>query len=343
MKLGITASRGLRPLAGVGFAPVIDPLKRWRDGGKPDYAGLLTFSGVPYTEDPAELADADVAIVGAPTDDLVSDRPGARFGPRAIRAASCPPGPHLEAKVDGFAELRVVDYGDAPVLPADPASTHAAIEGTVREVLDAGAVPIVLGGDHGIAEPDIRACAGRHGAVGLIHFDAHTDTGTEIFGVEVSHGTPMYRLIEQGHVDPHRYVQIGLRGYWPGEAEFAWQSAHGIVSLFMHDVRDLGIRTVVERALEIAGELPTFLSVDIDVLDPAFAPGTGTPEPGGMSTMDLLWACRELAAGAPLVGADVVEVIPTAVGSADITALAADRIVREIITGIAIGRRPESI
>jgi agmatinase len=319
---------------------VIDPLKRWRQhGGKPDYAGLLTFGGLLYTEDPAELAGADVAIVGAPTDDLVSDRPGARFGPRAIRAASCTRGPHLEAKVDGFAELRVVDYGDAPVRPADHARTHEAIEGTVGEVVDAGAVPIVLGGDHSIAEPDVRACAGRHGAVGLIHFDAHTDTGTEVFGGEVSHGTPMYRLVEQGHVDPRRYVQIGLRGYWPGEAEFSWQAAKGITSLFMHDVREHGIRSAAERASEIAGDGPVFLSVDVDVLDPAFAPGTGTPEPGGMSTADLLWACRELAARVRLVGADVVEVIPTGVGSGDITALAAERIVREIVTGIAVGRR----
>jgi agmatinase len=319
---------------------VIDPLKRWRQfGGKPDYAGLLTFGGLPYTEDPAELAGADVAIVGAPTDDLVSDRPGARFGPRAIRAASCSRGPHLEAKVDGFAELRVVDYGDAPVRPADHARTHEAIEGTVGEVVDAGAVPIVLGGDHGIAEPDVRACAGRHGAVGLIHFDAHTDTGTEVFGAEVSHGTPMYRLVEQGHVDPRRYVQIGLRGYWPGEAEFAWQAATGITSLFMHDVRELGIRSAAERASEVVGDGPVFLSVDVDVLDPAFAPGTGTPEPGGMSTTERLWACRELAARVRLVGAEVVEVIPTGVGSGDITALAAERIVREIVTGVAVGRR----
>jgi agmatinase len=319
---------------------VIDPLKRWRQhGGKPDYAGLLTFGGLSYTEDPAELARADVAIVGAPTDDLVSDRPGARFGPRAIRAASCSRGPHLEAKVDGFAELRVVDYGDAPVRPADHARTREAIEATVGEVVDAGAVPIVLGGDHSIAEPDVRACARRHGAVGLIHFDAHTDTGTEVFGAEVSHGTPMYRLVEQGQVDPRRYVQIGLRGYWPGEPEFAWQAAKGITSLFMHDVRELGMRVAVERAIEIAGDGPVFLSVDVDVLDPAFAPGTGTPEPGGMSTADLLWACRELAARVRLVGADVVEVIPTGVGSGDITALAAERIVREIVTGIAVGRR----
>jgi agmatinase len=319
---------------------VIDPVERWREHGwKPDYAGLLSFSGMPYTEDAAELEGSDVVIVGAPTDDLVSDRPGARFGPRAIRAASCPPGPHLEAKVDGFAELRVIDYGDAPVLPADAARSREAIERTVGEVLQAGAIPIVLGGDHGIAEPDIRACAGRHGAVGLVHFDTHTDTGTEVFGVEVSHGTPMYRLVEGGQVDPGRYAQIGLRGYWPGEKEFNWQAERGITSFFMHDVRELGIAEVVERAADVLGGGPTFLSVDIDVLDPAFAPGTGTPEPGGMSSADLLWACRELAARLQIVGADVVEVIPTEVGSADITALAAERIVREIVTGIAQGRK----
>jgi agmatinase len=317
---------------------MIDPLARWRDGEKPDYAGLLTFSGIPYTEDPAELAGIDVAIVGAPTDDLVSDRPGTRFGPRAIRAASCPPGPHLEAGIDAFEALRVVDFGDAPVLPADAAGTHAAIEATVGEVLAAGAIPIVLGGDHAIAEPDIRACAAQHGPVGLIHFDTHTDTGRALFGVEVSHGTPMYRLVEQGHVDPRRYVQIGLRGYWPGEPEFSWQAQRGIVSLFMHDVRDRGIRAIVEEAVSAAGAGPVFLSVDVDVLDPAFAPGTGTPEPGGMTSGDLLWACRELAARLEVVGADVVEVIPTAVGSADITALVADRIVREILTGIALRR-----
>jgi agmatinase len=322
---------------------VIDPLQRWREHGeKPDFAGLPSFAGTPYTEDPAELAGADVAIVGAPTDDLVSDRPGARFGPRAIRAASCPPGRHLEAGIDGFAELRVLDYGDAPVLPADPAASHAAIERTVGEVLDAGAIPIVLGGDHGIAEPDIRACASRHGPLGLIHFDAHTDTGSEVFGVEVSHGTPMRRLVEQGHVDPRRYVQLGLRGYWPGEAEFAWQAERGIVSLFMHELREFGIEGAVDRAVAAVGEGPVFLSVDIDVLDPAFAPGTGTPEPGGMSSAELLWASRELANRLDLVGAELVEVIPTAVGSADVTALAADRIVREIVTGIALRRRSGS-
>ena len=319
---------------------MIDPLERWRElGEKPDYAGLLTFGALPYTQDPAELAGVDVAIVGAPTDDLVSDRPGARFGPRAIRAASCPPGPHLEAKVDAMAELRMVDYGDAPVVPADPARTHEAIERTVGEVVAAGAIPIVLGGDHSIAEPDIRAVARRHGALGLVHFDTHTDTGAEVFGVEVSHGTPMYRLVEQGHVEPKRYVQIGLRGYWPGPKEFGWQTERGITSFFMHDLRDEGIRTVVERTLEVVGGGPVYLTVDVDVLDPAFAPGTGTPEPGGMTSGDLLWACRSVAERLDLVGAEVVEVIPTAPGSADITALVADRIVREILTGLALRRR----
>jgi agmatinase len=319
---------------------VIDPLERWRRyGEKPDFAGPLSYGGAPLTQDPSLLAGFDVAIVGAPMDDLVSDRPGARYGPRAIRAASCPPGPHLESGVDAFAELRVVDYGDAPVLPADAARSHAAIEATVGEVVAAGLLPIVLGGDHSIAEPDIRACAKPHGSVGLVHFDTHTDTGTQVFGVEVSHGTPMYRLVRDGIVDPKRYVQIGLRGYWPGEAEFAWQAERGITSFFMHDVRDLGIDAVVERALAVVAEGPTFLTVDVDVLDPAFAPGTGTPEPGGMTTVELLRAVREVARRVDLVGADVVEVIPTGVGSADVTALVADRIVREMLNGIALRRR----
>jgi agmatinase len=240
--------------------------------------------------------------------------------------------------VDAFAELRIVDYGDAPVLPADPARSAAAIEHTVGEVLDAGLIPIVLGGDHSIAEPDIAACASRHGPVGLVHFDTHTDTGTEVFGVEVSHGTPMFRLVRSGAVDPKRYVQIGLRGYWPGKRELAWQAEQGITSIFMHDVRDQGIDTVLERAVQAVGAGPVFLSVDVDVLDPAYAPGTGTPEPGGMTSVDLLKAVRVVAERLELVGADVVEVIPTAVGSADITALVAERIVREILTGIAIRR-----
>ena len=139
----------------------------------------------------------------------------------------------------------MVDFGDAAVLPADPVRTHEAIEALVGAGRRRRRAAVILGGDHSIAEPDIRAIARRRGPVGLIHFDTHTDTGETVFGVELSHGTIMYRLVEQGHVDPTRYVQIGLRGYWPGETEFAWQRERGITSLFMHDVRELGIRDVV--------------------------------------------------------------------------------------------------
>ncbi len=319
---------------------MIDPLERWAQyGEKPDYAGLLTFGGVPYTQDPGELEGFDVAIVGAPMDDLVSDRPGARLAPRAIRGASAPPGPHHEVKVDAFAELRVVDFGDAPVIPADPATSHAAIEAIVAEVLAARALPVVLGGDHAVTEPSIRACAAVHGPVGVVHFDTHTDTGAEVFGVEVSHGTFMKRLIDAGHVNAGRYAQIGLRGYWPGEKEFAWQAERGITSLFMHDVRDLGIAEVTRRAIAAVGDGPVYLTVDVDVLDPAFIPGTGTPEPGGLTATALLLAVRTVATDLHLIGADVVEVIPTAVGTDDYSALVADRIIREALTGIALGRR----
>jgi agmatinase len=319
---------------------MIDPLERWAQyGEKPDYAGLLTFAGAPYTQDPAELEGFDVAIVGAPMDELVSDRPGARFAPRAIRAASCPPGPHLEAKIDAFSALRVVDFGDAPVIPADPAVSHAATASTVSQVLAAGALPVTLGGDHSITKPCAEACAAVHGPVGVVHFDTHTDTGEEVFGVRRSHGTFMKELIDDGNVTGSRYAQIGLRGYWPGDTEFGWQADRGVTSFFAHDVRDLGIREVVTRAVASVGGGPVYLTVDVDVLDPAYLPGgTGTPEPGGLTATDLLLGVRLVASSLDLVGVDVVEVIPTAVGSADISALVADRVVREALTGIALRR-----
>jgi agmatinase len=313
----------------------IDPEARWPETGKPDYAGLLSFAGVPYTESVEDLAGVDVVIVGAPMDDLASDLPGARLGPRAIRAAVGWLGPHLDAGIRPLDFLKVVDYGDAPVVPADPVASHAAIERTVGEVVDAGAVPIVLGGDHSVAEPDVRACAKRAGPLGLVQFDAHTDTAKDVYGVELSHGTPMYRLVEQGHVDPSRYVQIGLRGYWPGPEEFEWQGERGIREIYMREVLERGIADAVATAIQTIGPGPAFASIDVDVLDPAFAPETGTPEPGGMTSADLLWACRELAAELELVGADVVEVMPSA-GGPNITAMVAKRVGFELITGLAL-------
>ena len=272
-------------------------------------------------------------------DDLVSDRPGTRYGPRAIRDASLGTGTHLEAQVNPFTDLQVIDFGDAPVVPADARRSHQAIEDTVGAVARAGVVPLVLGGDHSIAEPDVRACAAVHGPLGLVQLDTHTDTATEVFGVEFSHGTPMRTLVDAGIVDPKRYVQIGLRGYWPEPEEFAWQRKRGIGSFFMHDLRALGIAEVVDRTVAQVRDGPTFLSVDIDVVDPAFAPGTGTPEPGGMTSAEVLETCRLLAERLDLVGADLVEVAPMTFGTADITALLADRIVREILTGIVLRRR----
>ena len=297
---------------------------------------------MPYTEDPGDLAGCDAAVVGAPMDELASDRPGTRMGPRAIRTESTDTGGHLEAGIDWNADLTVVDYGDAAVVPADPAASHRGIESIVSEVRRSGTIPLILGGDHSITEPCVRGCASE-GPLGLIHFDAHTDTASELWGVEVSHGTPMRRLVEQGHVDARRYAQIGLRGYWPGEPEFAWQESVGITSFFMHDVRELGIAAVVERTTEIVGDGPVYLTVDIDSLDPAFAPGTGTPEPGGMNGHELLSACRRVADAVELVGADVVEVLPARSGPVDVTALMAGRLVSEILTGLALRGRRRSV
>ena len=171
-----------------------------------------------------------------------------------------------------------------------------------------------------------------------MHFDAHADTATECFGVALSHGTPMRRLLADGLVDPGRYVQIGLHGYWPGQDVLAWQRELGVREIHMSELARRGIGAVVEEAVAGLGEGPVFMTIDVDVLDPAFAPGTGTPEPGGMTSHDLLWACRALAERLQLVGAEVVEVCPAAVGTVDITALVASRIVHELATGVALRR-----
>jgi agmatinase len=317
---------------------VLDPSARWGARGKPAYAGLVTFGGAPYTEDPAELAGADVAVIGAPSDERVSDHPGARLGPRAIRAASVGPGTHLVTGIDANDALRIVDFGDAPVVPADAAATDAAIEATVRTAAGAGALPVVLGGDHSTTHPALRGLRGDGPPLGLLQLDAHADTAPEVFGVALSHGTQMRRLVQDGHVDPARYVQIGLRGYWPGPEVFAWQREEGITTLPAHELRAAGLPAAVDAAAAAAGAGPVWLTVDVDVLDPAYAPGTGTPEPGGLTSEELLWIVRELARRCALAGLDVVEVSPQEEGSHDPTALVASRVVREALGGIALRR-----
>jgi agmatinase len=318
---------------------VIDPYGRWRDPGqKPPYAGLATFASFPWSEDADELAGIDVAIVGAPFDSLASDRVGTRDGPRAIRLASRPLGPEVGSGVDPEERLRLLDYGDAPVVPFDVDASRAAIEETVGQFVAAGAAPLVLGGDHSITLPALRACSNHHGRLGLIHFDAHTDTGQEIYRHPDNHGTMMRELVLEGHVDPAHYVQIGLRGHWPGPDVFAWQAEVGISHFTAEDVRRRGIDDVAAAAIEVAGDGPVYLSADIDVLDPPFAGRTGTPEPGGLQPRELLAAVRRMAEALRLVGVDVVETVPATWGTADSAARTAAGVVGAAITGIAAAR-----
>jgi agmatinase len=311
---------------------------------EPAYAGLGTFAKLPLALSPDELGGFEVAVVGAPTDDAVSNRPGARYGPRGIRLAdpsgqSPPSRPNMDVGLDPFEHLSVVDYGDAEVVPADKERTHAAIRSTVAEVIDAGLIPVVLGGDHSIAHPDVGAVADRVGArsLGLVHFDAHADDGGGgVYGVLLSHGTPLRLLVEEGSLLGTNIVQVGLRGYWPEPEDFDWAREQGFRWHLMEDIVDRGIRDVMDDVVAtMAGIDHVFLSVDIDVCDPAFAPGTGTPEPGGLSSRELLRAVRRVAAELPLAGMEVVEVAPP-YDVSEITSLLAQRVVLEVLSGMAL-------
>ena len=310
---------------------------------EPAYSGGATFSKIPLVLDPSELRGADAVIVGAPIDETVSNRPGARFGPRAIRLAdpsggSPPPRPNMDVGVDPFEVLTVVDYGDAEVVPGDQTASHAAIRRAVRDVAAAGAVPIVLGGDHSIAHPDVGAVADvlKPARVGLVHFDAHADNADTVYGVRLSHGTPMRRLVEDGSLAGADIVQVGLRGYWPDPPDFEWARQQGFRWFLMEDISERGMDAVMDDVVAIARQFEhMFLSFDIDVCDPAFAPGTGTPEPGGITAREALRAVRRLALEVGLAGMEVVEVCPP-YDHADITALLANRLVIEGLSGLAL-------
>jgi agmatinase len=311
------------------------------------WASRSTFVGVPR-RDIETIGDAQVVILGAPFDWGTTNRPGARFGPKAIREADYldPNGrrPHLDTGIDPLEVLGVVDIGDVHVVPGYMEESIDRIRSVVSAVARSGAVPIVLGGDHTIAFPDAGAVADvhGHGEIALIHFDAHADTGESHYGMLHGHGTPMRRLIESGAVPGHRFVQIGLRGYWPDPAVVEWMRAEGMRSFFMGEIVDRGLDAVVDDAVEQAadGAAGVFVSVDIDVVDPGAAPGTGTPEPGGITPRELLDSVRRLGRELPVVGADVVEVAP-AYDSADITALLANRVVLELLNGMAQRRLSE--
>jgi agmatinase len=303
-----------------------------------------TFCKVPLALAPEDLRGADAVIVGVPLDGRVTNRPGARFGPRAIRQAcpgSSPTRPHLSLGTDPLVELRVVDYGDVEPTPAGWDRDVEIVRGRVADVLAAGAVPIVLGGDHSLALATQTAVAEHLGDGGfqIVQFDTHTDTGPAVNG-KLTHGTPMRLLVERGVVAGDQIIQLGLRGYWPDAAVFDWMSSVGIRWHLMDEIEERGIDPVVADVVADVEkrQVSVYLSVDVDVLDPAFAPGTGTPEPGGLTTRELLRAIRRIAAAVPVAGMEVVEVAP-AYDHADITALAAHRCVLEALSGIAAYRR----
>ena len=318
----------------------------YSDFDLPTYVGPSTFMNLPWITDPVELRrrSVDVAIIGAPFDDAVSHRPGARFGPRAIREAQYTSGSihSLQLDVDAFDVLTVVDAGDANIVPAWIERGHAMIYRKVREVAATGAIPIILGGDHSITWPAATAVAEvrRPGSIGIVHFDAHADTANDTFGVLASHGTPMRRLIESGAVKGRNFVQVGLRGYWPPRETFDWMKAQGLRWHLMREIEERGADAVIADAIAEALDGPDaiYLSLDIDVIDPGMAPGTGTPEPGGMLTREVLRAVRQVVGAVDLAGMDIVEVSPP-YDHAETTAMAANRAALEAISALAVRRR----
>jgi formimidoylglutamase len=312
----------------------------------PTYVGPTTFMNLPWITDPIQLRarNVDVAIVGAPFDDAVSHRSGARFGPRAIREAQYTSGSvnSLQLGIEPFEHLTVVDAGDANIVPAWIERAHALIYRKVREVAESGAIPIVLGGDHSITWPSATAVAEvrRPGSIGIVHFDAHADTANDDWGVLAGHGTPMRRLIESGAVDGRNFVQVGLRGYWPPVDVFEWMQEHGLRYHFMTEIEERGADAVIDDAIAEALDGPdaVYISVDIDVIDPGSAPGTGTPEPGGLLPREVLRAVRRIASQVEIAGMDIVEVSPP-YDHAEVTAMAANRLALELISALAAKRQ----
>ena len=312
------------------------------------YGPDVTFLGVERcdVEDAKTLEGADAVIIGAPYDAGASYRGGARFGPKMIRTTDYLPHdssrPHLTLRVDPLQDLRVLDAGDVEMPGVEGRLPLDNLENAVRAVAAAGAIPIVLGGDHTITWPDVTGVARAvgWGRVSVIHFDAHADTGDVQFGSLIGHGLPMRRLIESGACRGDRFLQIGLRGYWPEPPTLQWMAEQGFRSFEMHEVVQRGLDAVLSDAFAIATDDcdGVFVSVDVDVVDPGTAPGTGTPEPGGLTGRQLLDAVRRIAIEVPVVGVDVVEVSPP-YDTAEITAFLANRVVLEMLSGIAYRRR----
>ena len=301
-----------------------------------------TFAGVAQA-DIHNLGQHDIVILGSPIDWGATHRPGARFGPSAIRAGDYlelnAKRPHLTTGIDPLAEFDVVDVGDLILGPGYLEGGLELNRQAVEMIASTGAVPIVLGGDHSITFANATAVANihGHGNVALVHFDAHADTGETHFGHLYGHGTPMRRLIESGAIPGNRFAQIGLRGYWPGPKTVEWMGEQGMRWWFTTEITERGLDVVVDEAVAHVtdGADAVFLSIDVDVVDPGMAPGTGTPEPGGMTSRQLLDTVRRVCRALNIVGADIVEVSPPYDGPGEITALLGNRLVLEILDGMA--------
>jgi agmatinase len=301
----------------------------------PRFAGVRTFARLPYRTD---LTDIDVAVFGLPFDTATTFRPGARFGPEAIRSASAllrPYNPGWDVNV--IEELAIVDYGDLPVAPGDTAETYRRVEEALAPVVDAGVVTLGLGGDHSVTLAELRVLARKQGPLPLVQLDSHADTWDEYFGQKFFHGTTFLRAVEEGLVDATASVQAGMRGTVYGADDLASSRELGFTVLTTDELRALGPEGYGDLVRSRAGDRPVFLTFDVDFLDPAVAPGTGTPEIGGFTTAEALAFLRALR-GLRVAGADVVEVAPAYDGPGQQTALAAANVAWELLALHAVSR-----
>ena len=297
----------------------------------PRFAQPATFMRLPHVVDSSGL---DVAIVGVPFDGGTSYRPGARLAPREIRAQSSLIRPYSYfQKVAPFERLNVADVGDIDAPPVSIEKAYEAIEMRIGAIARAGARPLVVGGDHSITLPVLRALAKQHGPLGLVQFDSHIDTWDEYFGGKYFHGTPFRRAIEEGIIEGGRFIQVGIRGPMYGEADFDFHREHGITTIDIERVKEHGIAWTVEQIRRLVHG-PAYMTFDIDSVDPAFAPGTGTPEVGGLTSHEAQQLVRGLAA-LTLVGGDIVEVAPLFDGPGQITALLAANLMFEFLCVLA--------
>ena len=301
----------------------------------PRFCNARTFMRIPESRD---LDNIDFAIVGIPFDTGSSYRSGSRFGPAAIRSISAMIKPNnaiLEVNV--LDELKGIDYGDLSIIPGYILKTYENIEEEMKPIIDAGVIPIGLGGDHSITLAELRAVAKKHGAVSLIHFDSHLDTVDLVFGEKYNHGTMFRRAVEEGIVDPNTSIQIGMRGSLYDPDDFKTTDELGYKIIPAHKMREIGINEVIKQINERVGDRPVFLTFDIDFLDPAYAPGTGTPEIGGFTSWETLTIIRGLK-DLNFVGFDVVEVLP-ALDPTEITAYTAANLVFEYISMLALKKK----